>query len=215
MTTSATQPDGSAGRAYRAAAGDGAVLRGQLLDAAEALLVEKGSIAGVSLRQVARTVGVSATSVYLHFSDKDELLLAVCQRRFGEFVQLLRETRAAHEGPVAQLTACGTAYVHFGLDHPEQYKVLFGSLPAEFALERLPPEELVGLQALQEIAEIVAAGVAAGDFRPVEPFDTAVTLWALVHGLVGVISHGHDKPIDVGGLIEGSLQLVLQGLQQL
>ena len=41
-----------------------------------------------------------------------------------------------------------------------------------------------------------------------------MSLWALVHGLVGVISHGHDKPIDVDGLVAGSLQLMLHGLQR-
>lgn len=212
-TPPATSAEHGRGRAYRAAAGDGDRLRTELIDAAERELIDKGSAASVSLRNVARTVGVSATSVYLHFADKDELLLAVCSRRFEEFVTLLREVRAAHETPSAQLLACGRAYVRFGLEHPEQYQVLFGhGLPMELVIERLPPEELFGLQALEEIASIVAAGMASGDFRTVDPFDTAVTMWALVHGLVGVIVHGHDKPIDADHLAAHSLQLLMVGL---
>lgn len=213
MSRRTAEDDTGSGRAYRAPAGGGEQLRHDLLDAAEALLLEKGSVADVSLRQVARTVGVSATSVYLHFSDKDELMLAVCQRRFTEFATVLRAARAQHDSPVDQLLACGRAYVQFGLDHPEQYKVLFGTLPFDVALERLSPEEMVGLQALSEIAGIVGEGVTQGVFRPVEPLDTAITLWALVHGLVGVITHGHDKPIDPEALVEHSLRLLLTGLQ--
>ncbi|CAN5178269.1 hypothetical protein BH23ACT9_BH23ACT9_33400 [soil metagenome] len=207
------RPAAAEGRAYRAQAGEGDLLRDELLDATEALLVAKGSMAQVSLREVARTVGVSATSIYLHFADKDELLIAVCQRRFQAFSSMLRAARAQHEQPVAQLRACGTAYVRFGLEHPEQYKVLFGGIPLELALERLEPDELVGLQALEEMASIVHAGVTAGDFRPVDPFQTALSLWAMVHGLVGVITHGLDKPIDTDRLVEGSLDLLLVGLQ--
>ncbi|HUG85827.1 MAG TPA: helix-turn-helix domain-containing protein, partial [Euzebya sp.] len=87
------QPAAVSGRAYRAPAGGGDQLRHELLDAAEALLIEKGSVTDVSLRHVARTVGVSATSVYLHFADKDDLMLAVCQRCFTEFVAVLRSSR--------------------------------------------------------------------------------------------------------------------------
>lgn len=200
---------------HRAAAGDGDRLRDQLLDAAEAQLVAKGSIQGVSLRQVARDVGVSATSVYLHFSDKDDLFIHVCQRRFEAFAQLLRDARTGQGTPTAQLRACGTAYVRFGLDHPEQYAVLFGGLPLEEVTKRIPEDELVGLQALTELAEVVQAGIAAGEFRPVDPFATALSLWALCHGLVGVVSHGSGKAeaIDPGALIEVSLNLCLHGLK--
>lgn len=210
--------DTARSRGHRAAAGEGDRLREELLDAAEAELLAKGSAAGLSLRAVARAVGVSPTAVYLHFDDKDALVLAVCSRRFDAFAAMLREARVGHDSPAAQLRACGRAYVRFGLEHPEQYEVLFGGsgMSAEQIAERLGPEEMVGLQALHELAEVVRAGVDAAEFRPVDPFPTAVSLWAVTHGLVGVLTHGHgddaeEVPADV--LVDHTLDLLLTGLQ--
>lgn len=206
-------PPARTGRAHRAPAGEGDRLRTELLDAAEAEIIAKGTATQVSLRAVARAVGVSPTSVYLHFADKDDLLLAVCHRRFTEFAGLFRQARADHDTPTEQLRACGTAYVRFGLEHPEAFQLLFGTLPMEVILERLPPEELVGQQALGEIAGIVADGIRAGEFRAVDPEQTSLSLWAMVHGLVGVITHGSEKPIDADRLTEHSLALLMEGLQ--
>jgi AcrR family transcriptional regulator len=207
-------PSREGARGHRAAAGQGDRLRDELLDAAEAELAAKGSFAQVSLRQVARRAGVSATAVYLHFADRDELLLAACQRRMRQLVDAITAARAGADGAAAQLRACGTAYVRFGLDHPEHYRLMFGgALPMDLVLDRLPPEELVGLRALEVIAEVVAAGTAEGTFRAVDPAACALSLWAVVHGLVGVIDHGTDQPLDADALVAATLDLVLDGLR--
>jgi AcrR family transcriptional regulator len=57
----------------RARKGEGELLREEILDAAEALLIEKGHPDAVSIRAVAARVGVSPPAIYLHFADKDEL----------------------------------------------------------------------------------------------------------------------------------------------
>ena len=212
-------PDPATGRAgvgHRAAAGEGERLREQLLDAAEAQLIARGSIQAVSLRQVARDVGVSATSVYLHFSDKDDLFLAVCTRRFIALGELLREARVGHRSAVDQLRAAGHAYVRFGLDHPGQYHVLFGGgVPMEVVKERLPEEERVGLQVKLELAGVIQRGIEAGEFRPVDPIVTTVSLWATVHGLVEVLTHGTgtDTELPADLLVDQTMDLLLQGLQ--
>ena len=72
----------------------------------------------LSLRAVAREVGVVPQSVYLHFSDKTQLVRAVIERRFDE---LSRDMEAAESGisdPIAKLRAGCLAYCRFGLDAP-------------------------------------------------------------------------------------------------
>lgn len=198
---------------HRAPAGEGDRLRDQLLDAAEHQLVERGSIAAVSLRQVARDVGVSATSVYLHFTDKDDLFIHVCQRRFQALAELMRTARAGADSATEQLRLAGGAYVRFGLEHPEQYQALL-SLKLEEVMTRIPEDELVGLQTLQEMAEVVVAGIEAGEFKPVDPFGAAISLWATVHGLVSVIHHSITmmEEIDSEALLEQTLDMVMHGL---
>ncbi|MEO2105869.1 MAG: TetR/AcrR family transcriptional regulator [Actinomycetota bacterium] len=201
---------------HRADAGQGELLRAQLLDAAEAQLAARGSIQAVSLRQVARDVGVSATSVYLHFADKDDLFIGVCQRRFEAFAQLLREAREGLDSAAAQVKATGKAYVRFGMEHPEQYAILFGGVvPVETVKARIPEEELAGYQALLELAAVVRQGIESGEFRQVDPFMATLTLWSTVHGLVGVLAHGFGMigEVDVQSATDTVTDLLLEGLR--
>ena len=65
--------------------GEGETLRADLLTATERLMIEAGSADAVSIRAIADAVGVTPPSIYLHFPDKDSLILAVCERHFEAF----------------------------------------------------------------------------------------------------------------------------------
>src|SRR5215469_11211930 len=109
-----------------AARGEGSRLRGEIVEATARLLAAVGSDDALSLRAVAREVGVSAPSVYLHFADKEALLLAVASALFDDLESTLdRAAAEAGEDPVARLLARGHAYVAWGLAHPGHYKVLY------------------------------------------------------------------------------------------
>ena len=69
-------------RRRRAPRGSGDQLRDEILDATTDLLLETGHAKAVSIRSVAKRVGVTPPSIYLHFADKDALLDAVCARYF-------------------------------------------------------------------------------------------------------------------------------------
>ena len=62
--------------------GQGEQLHGEILDAAEQLLLETQSVEAVSIRAVADKVGVTPPSIYRHFPDKTHLLFEVCDRLF-------------------------------------------------------------------------------------------------------------------------------------
>ncbi|MBV8385894.1 MAG: TetR/AcrR family transcriptional regulator, partial [Acidimicrobiia bacterium] len=109
----------------RARKGEGELLHSEILDAAERLLIETGSEEAVSIRRIAEAVGVTPPSIYLHFADKDELLLAVCERQFGELHRVMEAAVEGVDDPVEAVYRRGKAYVRFGLDHPEQYRILF------------------------------------------------------------------------------------------
>src|SRR5207248_11518684 len=112
-------------RRTRARRGEGELLRTQILDAAERLLIETGSEEAVSIRRIAEAVGVTPPSIYLHFADKDELIFAVCERQFEALDRVMDEAVVGIEDPLEELYARGKAYVRFGLDHPEEYRILF------------------------------------------------------------------------------------------
>ena len=109
----------------RSRRGEGDALRGEILDAAERLIVRAGDAGAVSVRAIAAAVGVSPPAIYLHFPDKDALVFAVCERRFEEFDATLEAAGATTDDPVESLRRRGRAYVEFGVEHPEAYRVLF------------------------------------------------------------------------------------------
>lgn len=200
----------------RARRGEGAKLRTEILDAAEKLLVRKGSMDAVSVRGIASSVGVSPPSIYLHFSDKDELFYEVCARRFEEFADEMRRATDGIEDPVERIEKLGRAYVRYGLERPEHYDVLFSQkvIPTE---QVEAPEDLPGMDALAMLVQAVADGVGSGALREVEPFLAAVGLWSQVHGLVMLLlaSHRYEDHLpmpDTETLIDHCLMTAMHGL---
>src|SRR3954470_22121783 len=109
--------------------GEGELLRTELLDAAMRVLEKLGPGEPFSLRAVAREAKVAAPSVYIHFKDKDALLLAVVQQLFAEQVAIRQgaeeEDAKAGGGAWEKLLARSLAHVKFGLERKGHYKLLF------------------------------------------------------------------------------------------
>ncbi len=183
---------------HRAKRGQGELLREELLDATETLLIEKGTMDAVSLRAIAKAVGVTPPSIYLHFVDKDELFFCMCNRRFEQFAGVLHEARDQHpDDALEAFRAMGHAYVRYGLDHAEHYRLLFGDGTAG-AIEGRDPSELAGVAMFGELVTLIERGIAAGQFRAVDPFVLAMGTWAAMHGLVLTL-------IDAGAAMLGDL----------
>src|SRR3979411_3052913 len=97
-------------------------LRNSLIRSALALVAEHG-VEGFSLREAARTVGVSASACYRHFADRDELLAAVAHEGLERLGEETRTAGAAQEGvsafdAVNRFWAYSEAYLRFALAHP-------------------------------------------------------------------------------------------------
>ncbi len=181
-TPSASATD-AGGRRRRSPRGEGDQLRGELLDAAEGLLIEKGSMDAVSVRAIADAVGVTPPSLYLHFEDKDELFYAVCNRRFEDFEAVLREAIEGIDDPVERLRALGRAYVRYGTERAEHYEIIFGPKAQDVVGDR-PIEGTAGMRALGLLVETVREAIAVGALRDQDPWLASLTLWSAVHGAV-------------------------------
>ena len=153
-------------------------LRAALLDAADTLL-EKGGDGAVSLREVARAAGVSATAAYRHFTDKEALLAALAARHFRDF--------GAAIGAESGLGARGRAYVRFALARPGRFRLMFGGL---LARAEAHPE----LRAASRATFDALRGVAGSE-------DGALRAWAFVHGLAQLLLDGALHETDTEALI--------------
>jgi AcrR family transcriptional regulator len=107
----------------RAPRGSGDQLRDEILDATTELLLETGHAKAVSIRSVAKRVGVTPPSIYLHFVDKDALLDAVCARYFEKLDEEMERVAADQPSSIEVLRSQGLAYVRFATQTPELYRI--------------------------------------------------------------------------------------------
>jgi AcrR family transcriptional regulator len=164
----------------------------------------------MSIRAVADAAGVTPPSIYMHFADKTDLVYAVCERHFRELDAYVESALAGIDDPYERLATRGHAYIRFGLDHGEQYRVLFmgADTPEHYTAEKM--SEMAGFQHLvvnvQECMD--TGGIAPGD-----PILVSVGLWALVHGVTSLLVSKPSFPWPpVDELVDHVLAVYAAGL---
>ena len=142
-----------------------------------------GAAGDLSLRAIARKVGVSATAVYRHFPDKTALIDALSiegDRLLGEASRRAQESAG---GGRMGFDATGRAYVRFALNHPALFRLMmarFRGMPGD------PDAQSVGLRLLVDNV----AAMSAPDVPLAERALRALQSWALVHGLAMLMLDG-------------------------
>jgi AcrR family transcriptional regulator len=169
----------------RAPKGSGDLLREEILEATERLLLETGSEEAVSIRAVAKAVGVTAPSIYRHFVDKTHLIFEVCDRQFERFDVILQEAVAGIDDPVEAMRARGRAYVRFGTDHPEHYRIMFMGRAATTPEQW---DDVLRTGSFAHLVEGIQAVIDQGRSRTEQDAVTvALHVWANIHGLTSLL----------------------------
>lgn len=155
-------------------------LRQALLDAAAAV-VERDGVGALSLRDLARRLGVSHAAPAHHFADRTALLVQLATDGYARFGAALSEAARAATDPFERLDAVGRAYVRFAMDHPGRFRVMFGRELAE--LDPPCPVGPSGGAAWQVLVESVRAALAETPAeRRLDVEGVAFACWATVHG---------------------------------
>jgi AcrR family transcriptional regulator len=189
--------------------GQGDRLREEIIDTADRLVSEAGTTAELSLREVARRVGIAATSVYLHFPTIDHLKVAVVERGFTVMNQARADAEEGVSDPAQALLARWQAYACFALDHPGHYRLMFGpELPPAAAFQAADsPGRRAFYDAVAGINRCQEAGAAAVKD---DPFRLAALAWAAVHGLVSLRLDRPNFPWPpLDGMITQTLRCLL------
>jgi AcrR family transcriptional regulator len=193
-------------------------LRQALIDAALELLRAEGPGA-LTLRGVARVAGVSQTAPYRHFPDRAALVAAVADDGFRRLHARMRGAEGAGGGPGdasqrAALRQLGLAYVRFGLDHPAEYRIMFGPEAAPRRDDGAPPPSA----AREAVYELLTRGIIELQQRRViragDPGALAMSCWAMMHGIVmlsldGRVAQVGRRPDE---LAEGATMVLMHGM---
>lgn len=168
--------------------GRGERLRTEIIDAASAILAESADPGQLTLRSVARRVGIAATSVYLQFASVEELTSAVAERHFVELGRGIRRASESIDDPALGLVAGCKAYCRWAVRHAGHYRILFETDRADlgpttsYSLEQSAGEPVLrGL--VQQIQRCQAAGTASPNG---DPTLLAILVWTALHGIVSL-----------------------------
>lgn len=160
-------------------------LKASLIEAGLAALAQSEAD-DLSLRQLAKDVGVSANAAYRHFEDKDALLSAMAAEGFRRFARAQQDAVAQVPQPEDRLKASGRAYVAFAQAHPALYRLMFQRLSCVVTDPDLAHSALSGMSVLLEAtSSMLHAPVDDERVRVV-----AAGCWSLVHGLSALSQGG-------------------------
>ncbi|MCC1495405.1 TetR/AcrR family transcriptional regulator [Alcanivorax sp. 1008] len=168
-------------------------LRSALLQEANVMLRESG-IDGLSLRQLAERVGVSRMAPYHHFKDKHELLCALAAEGFRELDKLIEQAAPASSLETQELHTTLARfvrdYVHFAVDNPDRYELMFGRPIWKGANPSAELKE-TAFACFRHYAERI--GTLIGEQRlpkGSKPLRLAQASWATLHGLCRLMIDG-------------------------
>lgn len=170
-------------RSARKAKGDGHLRRAEILLAAERIFVAHGYEAA-TIRKIADEVGVSSTALYMHFHDKDQILLEICTGAMQELLTNNRQISAMPIDAVARVRMMLEAYVGFALQHPNAYRLVFCSSPAMDEIRRQHETMQIGAECLDRFASVIREIAAQGRLRVGDPRSAHQVLWAACHGMI-------------------------------
>jgi AcrR family transcriptional regulator len=184
----------------------------EALLAASERLIERRGIAGFSLREAARQVGVDPASSYRHFRDRDAVLTELARRGFGALAAAMERALVdAGDAPAARLEALGCTYVGFALERPATFRAMFGPTGREARDPRHRGAHPEG-RSPYNLVEVEIAAWAAG--RAVAVDRATLMCWAAVHGLASLLIDGAVRldPEAREATTRALVQSVLAGL---
>ena len=189
------------------------MLRDEILAAAERILIETNNQAALSIRAIASAVGVTPPSIYLHFADRNDLVFAVCERHAEQLERAMADAAAGVQDPWERLKRRGHAYLRWGLDNPEHYRILMTSRP-DHTPDRLLDGRLADTAGLVPAAADVVAAIADGQLLAAgNPVEITETLWMMVHGMVSLLISKPGFPFGpVDAVYERMFDLAYRGL---
>ncbi|HEX9036386.1 MAG TPA: TetR/AcrR family transcriptional regulator [Ktedonobacterales bacterium] len=195
-------------------------LGGEIKRAARQQMADHGT-AGLSLRAIARALGITAPAIYHYFHRLDDLLTALIVDAYTALAETMEDAVAAAATPRGRFLAAALAYRDWALAHPVEFELIYGNpIPGYVA-----PAEVTTPLARRPffvLGEVFVRGWAEGAIRlpfapadlpasvvrhleswrdsdgegvPVAPFYALITGWTQVHGMVMLELFNHLRPV--------------------
>ena len=154
--------------------------REAILEAAMQIVMQSG-VEALSIREIAGRIDYSPSGLYEYFSSKEEIIEELVNEGFARLTARM-EHGIRGETALSRLQEAGKVYMHFALQEPQLYLMMFNHRPpSPFSLTNVEQNT-----AFSQLVQIFQDGLLAGEFRSASgagSLEFAYTSWSLMHGL--------------------------------
>jgi AcrR family transcriptional regulator len=167
-------------------------------------IADETGIESLSLRSLARDLGVSAPALYDHIDSKESLLRLLAREGYTNLAA--RWERLDTQDVAAWIRATCHSYVAFALERPGLFALMFRYRPA-FVSGPGSVEDEVATAVFQQGLGVIEGAVADGTLDAGTPLELALALWAAMHGAATVQSMSPEM-----GQADWLVDLLVDGL---
>jgi AcrR family transcriptional regulator len=184
-----------------------------IVETSRRIVIEEGAEA-LTLRRVARELGVTAPALYAHVESRRDLLRAVSHAEYEWFTQ--RDAKHDDLDPLDRLRSYSRDYVRLAQENPHLFRLMVAHPPELFHRDQFEADstdDSLGHRVFRRRARAIAEAMAQGSLADADPFLVGMIAFTAVHGLANFLLW--QPPIDdefQDRLIEGLIDAVLGGL---
>ncbi|HZW88570.1 MAG TPA: TetR/AcrR family transcriptional regulator [Myxococcaceae bacterium] len=187
-------------------------LRTKILDAARSIVLHEG-FGALTIRKLAEAIEYAPGTIYLYFENRDAIARELSSEGFQSLLEVFAPAGDVAD-PFARLEAIGRAYVRFGMENPETYRLIFMEDPQLTTAVFKAAGDDPGQRAYRALIDPLEGLRAAGRLRPDSDVQAlADTLWSVVHGIVSLKLTCPGFPVTpVEPLVDTALRTFLDGM---
>jgi len=170
--------------------------REAILACASDLYLHDG-LPGLSMRKLAKEVGVTAPALYRYYDGREAVLADLVREAHRVFLGYISRGLEAPT-PSGRFARAAQGYLDFALEHPRWYAIMFSS-PERLGMDAIPDDiQAMGCAIHQFWIDRVGECMRAGVFREGDPQDVGLTWWAHAHGLLQLYQQGRLNTDEAG-----------------
>jgi AcrR family transcriptional regulator len=182
----------------------------EIIEVAARLCREQG-LQKMSLRGVAKEVGISAPSLYEYFENKDALIDTLRDLQRTRLAAALTEKLDPSKPVKNRLFDMSKAYIEFALKQPDSFQLLFSLPTSRTSIDTEPEADSPYLPLVSTCKEAIKSREVAPHIK--EPEMLAFQLWSLMHGIASLrICTLRDTNFEMEPLIDGAINQTLDGI---
>lgn len=188
-------------------------LRDKIIATAIEIGTQSGA-SGLTMRALAKSLGVGATTLYQQFESKSAILQEIWyfgHHKMAAALEPAQDCASCRES----LVTLGMLYVDFGRKQPWLYEVIMGRESPELS-EMSDEQYFRGIEGYSAAAQIVERGIARGEVSPeIDPSTLILSNWAALHGITSIVLDGRFERNESRRIIrdqEGFIRIYIEAI---